>query len=169
MRIGGDALFAGSLAALAGPLAPALPHDTDPAFADAYTACLAVVAGGLPSEYEGWTTHDTGNSDAQAWSNWTQSFATKDIAGVGGLNLSAIVEKYPGYELGICSVSIEAPDRAIAAPSLNAAGFKGTVETVGSDWSGLWRNAAGTVFVNALMSTSNGRFELSMTGVGKLQ
>ena len=168
MRIG-EALFAGSLATLAGPLAPELPDDVDPVFYAAYEACLDAVAGDVPAEAAGWITHDTGNSDAQAWSNWTQSFATRDIESVGGLNLSAIFEKYPGYELGICSVTIDSPKRAIAAPSLLASGFKGTLEVTGADWSGLWRNAAGTVFVNALMSSTGGRFELSMTGVGKLQ
>jgi hypothetical protein len=168
MRIG-EALFAGSMAALAGPVAPELPDNTDAVFAEAFTACLASVAGGVPAEDHAWVTHDTGSTDAQAWSNWTQSFATKDMDGVGGLNLSAIFEKYPGYELGICSVSLDNPERAIVAPSLNAAGFKGSVETVGADWNGVWRNAAGTVFVNALMSDTNRRFELSMTGLSKLQ
>lgn len=163
-------LAAGSLAVLAGPaLALDLPADTDPVFAAAYDACLASIAGGVPSEAEGWVTHDTGNSDAQAWSNWTQSFATNDVEGVGGLNLSALVEIFPGYVLSICGVSIDNPARKIAAPALYAAGFQGTVETVGSGWSGLWRDADGTLFVNALMSESANRFELSMTGLSKLQ
>jgi hypothetical protein len=165
MRIG-EALFAGSLAVLAGPVAPPLPPDTDPVFAEAYTSCLAAIeGGGSLDENVGWTGHDSGDPDAVAWKHWSRGYATKEVAGVGILNLSATVQNYAGHKLGLCSVTVTAPEREIAAPALTTAGFKGTLEGDAADWSGLWRNANGNLFVEGLMSTNARQFRLSLTSV----
>ena len=90
MRIGGgDALFAGSLAVLAGHVSPILPDDVDPVFAAAYNGCVSALNnGGFVAADLGWTGHDSGDPDAQLWKNHTHGFATKDVE-AGGLNLSA--------------------------------------------------------------------------------
>ena len=158
------ALAAGALAVLAGPaLALDLPEGTDPVFAEAFNACLDGASGGVPPEERGWQTHMSGDPDAQAWDNWTGSFATNDIDGVGGMNLSATIEDYPGYELGTCVVTIDEPKRDIAAPALKSApGFTGTLQGDAADWSGTWRNDDATLFVRAGMSSNAERFRLSI-------
>lgn len=142
------------VAVLATPaLAQDLPPEADPIFVEAYNACLDGAAGGLPPEEAGWTSHDTGNVDAQAWDNYTASFATKDIEGVGGLNLSASVTKFPGYQLGTCTIRITEPQAEIDGPDIkHTPGFTGTLQGDGGDWSGAWRNDEATLFIRSVYS-----------------
>jgi hypothetical protein len=159
------ALAAGGMAVLAGPaLAFDLPTGTDPVFAQAYYACLSGAAGGLP-QGDGWISHDTGDVEAQAWNNWTGAFATNDLE-IGAMSLSATVEHFPGYIYGECSLRLNKPERQIAAPDLeHVAGIIGAVERSGEDWSGLWHDEAGTMFVRSLMSSNAEQFRLSITTI----
>lgn len=163
----GRALLAGGMAVLASPaLALELPADTDPVFAEAYTACLAAIdAGGFLDESYGWTGRQSGDPDAVAWTGWSRSFSTKELPGIGGLDMSVTVEDYPGYAVGDCAVGLLDPESDIAAPALEAAGFVGALEGGAGDWSGLWRDSAGTLFVRGLMSSTGERFTLSVMTV----
>jgi hypothetical protein len=160
----GRALLAGVMAVLASPaLALDLPADTDPIFAEAYTTCLAAIdAGGFLDQSYGWTGHDSGDPDAVAWTVWQRSYSTKDFPGVGGANLSVMVEDYTSRVVGSCSFSIDAPQRDIAPPVLSAAGFLDRVQGQGADWSGLWQNPEGTLFLRGVMSSNAERFLLSV-------
>jgi hypothetical protein len=159
------ALIAGSLVLLAGPaLAFDLPVDADPVFAEAFNSCRAAIdGGGFLDESLGWTSHDSGDPYALASDLWSHGFATKDVEGVGGLNLSATVEQYPGYDLGFCSVGIDQPQREIDAPALKKLGIPGTLQGDAADWWGLWRDPDGTLFVRAMFGSDPGTFRLSMT------
>jgi hypothetical protein len=161
------ALAAVGAAVLAAPaLAQDLPEGTDPVFAEAYRACLAAIdGGGFLDQSHGWTGHDSGDPDAVAWDNWSRSFATKDVEGVGGLNLSTTVEKYPGYELGSCTVTIDEPTAEIDGPALKRApGFTGTLQGDGGAWSGAWRNEAATLFILSSYSEAS-YFRFAMTKI----
>jgi hypothetical protein len=164
------ALAAVSMAVLAMPaLAQDLPDGTDPVFAEAYDACFAAIAGGgVLREELGWTGHDSGDPEAVAWDNWSRGFATKELAGVGGANLSFTVEKYPGYLLGLCTVRIDAPAIEIDGPVLKSApGFTGSLMGDGGAWSGVWRNDSATLFVRSTYSEAE-HFVLSMTFIADL-
>jgi hypothetical protein len=155
------------VAVLATPaLAQDLPGGTDPVFAEAYTSCLAAIdAGGFLDQSYGWTGHDSGDPDAVGWDNWSRAFATKDIEGVGLLNLSVLVEKYPGYELGLCTIRMDEPAAEIDGPGLkNAPGFTGTLQGDGGAWSGTWRNEASTLFVRSTYGEAE-HFLLSITKI----
>jgi hypothetical protein len=154
-----------ALAMLAGPaVAFELPEGTDPAFAEAFNSCRAAIAGGaMLDESLGWTSHDSGDPAALVSDHWSKGFATKDIDGVGSADLSVTVEQYPGYGLGLCSLAIDQPEREIDAPALRKAGVPGTLQGDGADWWGLWRDADGTMFVRASLSSDPGAFRLSMT------
>ena len=168
MRIG-EALFAGSMAALAGPVAPELPDDVDPVFAAAYNGCVSALNnGGFISEDQGWISHDSGDPDAQLWTNRTHGFATKDVP-AGGLSLSASVSAAEGYELGECSVGLVGPKEPIVAPYLLTAGLIGKVETSGDGWSGSWRDKDAKFFVQARLSAEADNFDFTMTRVAKIQ
>ena len=161
------ALAAGALAVLASPaLALDLPANTDPVFADAFTSCLSAIDnGGVLDEALGWTGHDSGDAAALAWDNFTQGFATKEIDGVGGLDLTVSVEKYPGYQLGTCTVRINEPAAEIDGPALkHAPGFTGTLQGDGGAWSGAWRNDEATFFVRAAYGEA-AYFRLAMTKI----
>ena len=163
----GPWLAAGFLAILATPaLALDLPAGTDAVFAEAFTTCLAAIDNdAVLDESLGWTGHDSGDPAAVGWDNWTRAFATKDIDGVGGLNLSVIVEKYPGYELGNCTVGIDQPGAEIDGPNLkHAPGFTGTLQGDGGAWSGAWRNDAATLFIRSHY-TEGEYFRFSMTKI----
>jgi len=169
MRIGGPALFAGSLAVLAGPVAPILPEGVDPVFAAAYDGCVSALNnGGSVAADLGWTSHDSGDPDAQAWQNFTHGFATKDVA-AGGLSLSASVAASEGYELGRCSVGLRQPQQPIAAPYLLAAGLIGKVEQLDDGWSGAWRDKDAKFFIEARLSSQADAFDFTMTRVAKRQ
>jgi hypothetical protein len=161
------ALVVGALAGLASPaFALDLPDGTDPVFAEAFQSCLAAIENdAVLDESLGWTGHDSGDPDAVGWDNWTRAFATKDIDGVGGLNLSVIVEKYPGYELGNCTVGIDQPTAEIDGPNLkHAPGFTGTLQGDGGAWSGAWRNDAATLFIRSHYNEGE-YFRFSMTKI----
>ena len=168
MRIG-EALFAGSMAVLAGPVAPELPDDVDPVFATAYNGCVSALNnGGFITEDQGWITHDSGDPDAQLWDNHTHGFATKDVP-TGGLSLSASVSTSEGYELGECAVGMTEPQQPIVAPYLLTAGLIGKVETSGDGWSGSWRDKDAKFFIRARLSAEADDFDFSMTRVAKIQ
>jgi hypothetical protein len=168
MRIG-EALFAGSLAVLAGPVAPELPDDVHPVFAAAYDGCVnALNNGGFIAEDQGWISHDSGDPDALSWNNHTHGFATKDMP-AGGLNLSASVSTTPGYELGECAVGMSEPQQPIVAPYLLTAGLIGKVETSGDGWSGSWRDKDAKFFIQARLSAEADSFDFAMTRVVKTQ
>lgn len=163
----GRALLAGAMAVLASPaLALDLPAATDPVFAEAYTTCLAAIdAGGFLDEAYGWTGHDSGDPDAVAWDIWQRSYATKEFPGVGGANLSVMVEDYTSRVIGTCSFIIEEPEREIDPPALRYAGFLDRMQGDAADWTGLWQNPEGTLFLRAVMSSNADRFLLSVTTV----
>jgi hypothetical protein len=168
MRIG-EALFAGSLAVLAGPVAPELPDDVDPVFATAYNGCVSALNnGGFITEDQGWISHDSGDPDAMLWDNFSHGFATKDMP-AGGLNLSASVATTPGYEIGECAVDLAEPQQPIIAPYLLTAGLLGKVETFEDGWSGSWRDKDAKFFVQARLSAEAGSFDFAMTRVVKTQ
>jgi hypothetical protein len=168
MRIG-EALFAGSLAVLAGPVAPELPDNVDPVFATAYNGCVSALNnGGFIAEGEGWISHDSGDPDSQLWDNHTHGFATKDVP-AGGLNLSASVSTAEGYELGECSVGMREPKQPIVAPYLLTAGLTGKVETFEDGWSGSWRDKDAKFFIQARLSAEADSFKFAMTRVVKTQ
>ena len=168
MRIG-EALFAGSMAALAGQVAPELPDNVDPVFSTAYRGCVSALNnGGFVAEDQGWIGHDSGDPDAQMWNNHMHGFATKDLD-AGGLNLSASVSTSQGVELGECSVDMSEPKQPIVAPYLLTAGLIGTVETYEDGWSGSWRDKDAKFFVQARMSTDAERFDFTMTRVAQVQ
>lgn len=168
MRIG-EALFAGSLAVLAGPVAPELPDDVDPVFAAAYNGCVSALNnGGFVAGDQGWIGHDSGDPDAQAWNNFTRGFATRELDG-GGLNLSASVSTSQGYELGQCTVDMTEPRQPIAAPYLLAAGLVGTVETLEQGWLGSWRDKDAKFFIQARLSAQADAFHFTMTRIAKIQ
>ena len=168
MRIG-EALFAGSLAVLAGPVAPELPENVDPVFATAYNGCVSALNnGGFITSDQGWISHDSGDPDAMLWDNFAHGFATKDIE-AGGLNLSASVATTPGYEIGECSVGLDEPREPIVAPLLMAAGLVGKVETFEDGWSGSWRDKDAKFFVQARLSAEADSFDFAMTRVVKTQ
>ena len=170
MRIGGgDALFAGSLAVLAGHVSPILPDDVDPVFAAAYNGCVSALNnGGFVAADLGWTGHDSGDPDAQLWKNHTHGFATKGVE-AGGLNLSASVSSSQGVELGQCNVDMSEPKQPIVAPYLLTAGLIGTVETFDDGWSGSWRDKDAKFFVQARLSADANTFDFTMTRVAKVQ
>jgi hypothetical protein len=168
MRIG-EALFAGSMAALAGHVAPELPDGVDPVFATAYNGCVSALNnGGFITEEQGWISHDSGDPDAQLWTNHTHGFATKDIP-AGGLNLSASVSTSEGIELGECSVGMSEPQQPIVAPYLLTSGLIGKVETFEDGWSGSWRDKDAKFFVQARLSAEADSFNFAMTRVAKTQ
>lgn len=168
MRIG-DALFAGSMAVLAGPVAPELPDNVDPVFATAYNGCVSALNnGGFIAEDQGWNSHDSGDPDAMLWTNYGHGFATKDVD-AGGLNLSASVATTPGYEIGECSVGLDDPQQPIVAPYLLMAGLVGKVETFEDGWSGSWRDKDAKFFVQARLSAEASSFDFAMTRVVKTQ
>lgn len=147
-------------------LALDLPAKTDPAFAEAWNGCLnAIAGGGTLDEALGWTTHDTGDVEATGWENWTGGFATKDVEGVGSYNLSVVVENYPGYDVGLCDVRVDNPERDIDGPPLKTSGFPGSLEGDGGAWSGAWRSEDATMFVRSLYSSDTATFRLSMTKI----
>lgn len=160
---------AGALAMLAGPaMAFELPEGTDPAFAEAFNSCRAAIAGGATlDESLGWTSHDGGDPAALVSDHWSKGFATKQVESAGSADLSVTVEQYPGYDLGFCSVSIAKLEREIDAPALRKAGVPGTLQGDGADWWGLWRDADGTMFVRASLSSDPAAFQLSMTTVAE--
>lgn len=139
MHRAGQAIAAGALAMLAGPaMAVDLPAGTDPVFAEVFKACVAAIdGGGFLDESMGWISHESGDPDAVASDNWGHGFATKDVPGVGGLNLSATVELYPGYELGHCNVSTIDLMAEIVGPALKSNGFPGSLQGDDGDWWGV--------------------------------
>jgi hypothetical protein len=164
MRIG-EALFAGSLAVLAGPVAPELPDDVDPVFAAAYDGCInALNNDGFIAEDQGWISRDSVDPDAKSWDNFARGLATKDMP-AGGLNLSASVSITPGYELGACTVGLAEPQQLIVAPYL----LVGKVETSEDGWSGSWRDKDAKFFVRARLSAEADSFDFAMTRVVKTQ
>ena len=168
MRIG-EALFAGSMAALAGHVAPELPDDVDPVFAAAYNGCVSALNnGGYVAGDQGWTGRDSGDPDAQLWENYTQGFATKDLD-AGGLDLSASVATMQGVELGECNVDMIEPKMPIVAPYLMPAGLTGKVETFEDGWSGSWRDKDAKFFVQATLSPDGDSFDFTMTRVAQVQ
>ena len=161
------ALAAVSLALAAAPaLAQDLPANADPVFVEAYSACIgAIDNGGFLDEFFGWIGHDSGDPDAIAYETYSHGFATKELDGVGGLNLSATVEKYPGYELGTCVVRMEEPQAEIDGPDLkHTPGFTGTLQGDAGSWSGAWRNDEASLFIRAGYSEAE-YFTVSMTKI----
>jgi hypothetical protein len=158
---------AAALAILAGPaIGLELPEDTDAAFAEAYNACTGAIAGGATlDESLGWTSHDSGDPAALVSDHWSKGFATKDVEGVGSFSLSVTVEQYPGYDLGLCSVSVDQPEREIDAPAFGKAGVPGTLQGDSADWWGLWRDADGTAFLRASFASDPAQFRLSLTTI----
>lgn len=168
MRIG-EALFAGSMAVLAGPVAPELPDDVDPVFATAYNGCVSALNnGGFITEDQGWVSHDSGDPDAMLWTNYAHGFATKDLPS-GGLNLSASVATTPGYELGECSVDVSELSAPIAPPTLGRSGLVGKVEQFDDGWSGSWRDQDAKFFVQARLSAEGDAFDFTMVRTVKTQ
>ena len=161
----GRALLAGMMAVLASPaLAFDLPAGTDPVFAEAYASCLAAIeAGGFLDQSHGWTGHDSGDPDAVAWDIWQRSYATKEFPGVGGANLSVLVEDYTSRVVGTCSFSIDGPEREIEPPALRDAGLLDRLQGDAADWTGLWQNPEGTLVLRGVMSSTAERFVLSVT------
>ena len=168
MRIG-EALFAGSLAVLGGPVAPELPDTVDAVFATAYNGCVSALNnGGFIAEDQGWISHDSGDPEAQSWKNFAHGFATREVDG-GGLNLSASVSTAQGYEIGQCAVGMAEPRQPIVAPYLLTAGLVGTVETVERGWSGSWRDKDAKFFIQARLSPAADAFDFTMTRVAKIR
>ena len=153
-----------ALAILAGPaLALDYPEGTDPVFSEATEACLvANETGGFLPKALGWDGPDAGDPNVAAWETWNVGTASKTIDGVGRLALSALVERYPGYQIGVCTITINEPLREIDAPPLKRApGFTGTLQGDPATWWGLWRTDDSTVFIRGYYNEAE-IFELSV-------